>query len=327
MLADPDGDGLYVGYINNLEEGTHEFKVRADSDWEDNWGAYNEGMDATFNSRDNYKFELEEDCGVFVTFDARGRDPMLWDIKTYPVNSLTPSKYGIVGTMTLWGKTDPDYYMYELAENWFVGVVEDCPFGEQQFKVRADNDWTESYGVYEKDYDRTNNSQTNCKTEIPGSGNIIVELNTSGENENIWPVSFSVTDSDGNLCYEQFTGKVKPSLPVYDHSSEAESSAPVSKPETSSKVSDEDSVLTSYVKVTESDMSQQSSSGGTAASAATNIVNNTNTAGTTTTSVTNAGSVDVPKTGDFAAAIVFTAVCVSALGVMTLSFRKKKETE
>lgn len=34
MLADPDGDGLYVGYIKDPGEGEHQFKVRADGDWQ-----------------------------------------------------------------------------------------------------------------------------------------------------------------------------------------------------------------------------------------------------------------------------------------------------
>lgn len=320
MLADPDGDGLYVGYIKDPGEGEHQFKVRADGDWEDNWGAYNEEMEVTFNSRDNYKFELESGCGVFVTFDARGRDPMLWNIEIYPVSKLTPSKYGITGTMTQWGLSDPDYHMYELAENWFVGVVEDCPFGEQQFKVRADNEWVESYGVYEEEYDRTNNSQTNCKTDIPGSGNIIVELNTSGKDEMLWPVSFSVIDSENNICDEQFTGKEKPSLPSHNYSSEPESSVESSKTEESSKKteSSEDSVITSHASVTASETTSQASKN----TAAANTVNTTPTPVTSTSAVA-----DVPKTGDETAVIAFIVVSVSALGVLTLASGKKKAKE
>ena len=132
-------------------------------------------------------------------------------------------KYGIVGSMTDWGQKS-DYPMIdlsgfkdmlkELAESFGVDV-NDAEFnesdldvinglhygatdvlqpGDYEFKVRAYNDstWSESYGVYEPDYDRTNNSQTNVKVTLAEPSVIIVLLDTSGEDEMLWPVTYTV---------------------------------------------------------------------------------------------------------------------------------------
>ena len=39
-MTDPDGDGIYVGIYKDLAAGTYSFKVRADSNWDDSWGEY-----------------------------------------------------------------------------------------------------------------------------------------------------------------------------------------------------------------------------------------------------------------------------------------------
>ena len=333
MLADPDGDGIFVGVIRNLSEGEHSFKVRADSSWDDNWGAYNDEMDATFNSRDDIIITLESDSDVLVVFDATERDPMLWKATTYITNELTPSKYGIVGTMTRWGETDPDYPMYEITDGWFVGVATDCPFGEQQFKVRADSAWDESYGVYEADYDRTNNSQTNCSAEIPGSGDIIVELDTRGEDDQVWPVSFAVIDSENNVYDQQFTGRDKPSLPSYDYSSQPEEdpSAPEISETEDSETSEEESMVSTVSSEEESTVQSGSS---VAASSASSAPSSSSTASlaaptvnnTTSTVVSNNSTTvqtDVPKTGDGVAAVAMIVLSTTALGVFTLLYKKK----
>ena len=66
--------------------------------------------------------------------------------------------------------------------------------GSNELKVSAYNDstWSESYGVYEPDYDRTNNSQTNVKVTLTEPSVIIVLLDTSGEDEMLWPVTYTV---------------------------------------------------------------------------------------------------------------------------------------
>ena len=100
--------------------------------------------------------------------------------------------YGIVGSMTGWGQQN-DYPMVNFAvfkdivpefvaefggkaskvdfeelaklDGIYYGTINTLEPGDYEFKVRAYNDsnWSESYGAYEPDYDRTNNSQTNIK--------------------------------------------------------------------------------------------------------------------------------------------------------------------
>ena len=91
---------------------------------------------------------------------------------------------GIVGSMTGWG-SEPDIPMYRAAEDSaiYVGVVQDLDAGSYDFKVRADSAWDDSWGVYEADYDRTFNSQTNCHVDITEDGTdlfVILDLDTFG---------------------------------------------------------------------------------------------------------------------------------------------------
>ena len=79
--------------------------------------------------------------------------------------------------MTGWGKVD-DVAMTDADQD---GVFEGAfkvkvtanmltENGDIEFKVRADSKWDDSWGEYEADYDRTFNSQTNCKIEGVNAG-------------------------------------------------------------------------------------------------------------------------------------------------------------
>ncbi len=131
------------------------------------------------------------------------------------------TKYGIVGTMTGWGEKS-DYPMLDFSQfkdmikdfaESFGADVEDADLsdmdvlngihygatdvlaaGDYEFKVRAfnDKDWKESYGAYESDFDRTSNSQTNVKVTLTEPSVIFVLLDTSGEDQELWPITYAV---------------------------------------------------------------------------------------------------------------------------------------
>ena len=84
--------------------------------------------------------------------------------------------FGVIGGFNEWGgdvaMTDEDGDGVYEAE---VDVV-----GTYEFKIRADGAWEYSWGVYEADYDRTQNSQTNCSatastSESPAYGIVPTE--------------------------------------------------------------------------------------------------------------------------------------------------------
>ena len=188
-----------------FDEGNHTIGIAGDFN---EWGktpdiimtdADDPDKDITFNSQINCHFDVNVSADVFVTLDTRGSDSMVWPVNIYSTEEMEPSKYGITGNMLSWGKDEEDAPMYELSKGKYAGVLREVPAGEQEFKVRANSSWDESYGVYEPDYDRTNNSQTNCKTTIPDSGYIIVELDATGADRMLWPVSFAAIDSAGNI--------------------------------------------------------------------------------------------------------------------------------
>ena len=150
-------------------------------------------------------------------------------------------KYGIVGSMTGWGEKD-DYPMVDMYDSMkamfemfgtafgvdgeeinldeieelqkmkglYMGTTDILQPGDYEFKVRAYNDknWSESYGAYEEEFDRTNNSQTNIKVTLTQPSVIEVILDTTGEDSEIWPVYYVVAAE--NMTEEPkfvFTGK------------------------------------------------------------------------------------------------------------------------
>jgi len=164
-MTDPDGDGIYVGVYKDLEAGTHAFKVRADSDWNDSWGEYEEAYERTMNSQTDCSVTVEETTDLVVMLDTNGDDEMVWPVTYFTTEKAEESKYGICGSMTGWGET-PDAPMYEYADGKYVGIIKDLAANTYAFKVRADSAWVESYGVYEEAYERTNNSQTDCSVTV-----------------------------------------------------------------------------------------------------------------------------------------------------------------
>ena len=81
------------------------------------------------------------------------------------------------------------------------------------FKVRTNGDWTNSWGDYEPDYDRTNNSQTDCAVAAEAGKplTIKVKLDTTtvvagssipaddGDAWMVWPVTYEVVASEATV--------------------------------------------------------------------------------------------------------------------------------
>ncbi len=100
---------------------------------------------------------------------------------------------GIIGGFNGWTSdiapmTNPD------GDGIYVGVVKDVPKGDYEFKVRADEAWEDSWGEYEEEWDRTMNSWTNCSVTVEGTTDLIVMLDTNGDDEVLWPVTFFSTE-------------------------------------------------------------------------------------------------------------------------------------
>ena len=149
-------------------------------------------------------------------------------------------KYGIVGSMTGWGEKS-DYPMIDMYESMkamfetfgsafgldgeeislddieeldklkglYMGTTDMLEPGDYEFKVRAYNDstWSESYGAYEEEEDRTNNSQTNIKVTLTEPSVIEVLFDTTGEDQMLWPVCYVVVSQSTTEPKPVFTGK------------------------------------------------------------------------------------------------------------------------
>ena len=199
-MTDEDGDGVYIGMVKNVGAGVYDFKVRLDGAWDYLWGDYEAEYDRTFNSTINCSVKVDTESTVFVAIDTNGSDPSVWPV-TYAVVSdnadTSSTKYGVAGTMTDW-KVGSDIPMFEVAEGHYVAEIDYLP-ADAEFRVRSFNDgtWADSWGVYEPDYDRTYNSQTNV---APGAEakDFVVYFDTSCNYDMyLWPISYSYIDADG----------------------------------------------------------------------------------------------------------------------------------
>ena len=130
------------------------------------------------------------------------------------VSAANASKYGIVGNMTAWGASN-DFPMYETEPGIYVGKTDVLSAGEYyEFKVRADEVWLDCWGVYEEDYNRTYNSQTNIEISLLSDAAIAVKLDTTGDDDYLWPVSYAIV-KDGSTNYDWiYTGKPTDDDPI-----------------------------------------------------------------------------------------------------------------
>ena len=117
-MDDADGDGIFVGVVRDLAAGDYQFKVRADGNWDNSWGVYEEEYDRTFNSQTNCSVSVTEKTDLIVALDTTGDDFNVWPVSFVSTESAEASKYGVVGSMTGWGKPESDnYYMKENGKN------------------------------------------------------------------------------------------------------------------------------------------------------------------------------------------------------------------
>ena len=196
----PISSKIYVGVVQNLAAGSYDFKVRADSSWDDSWGVYEADYDRTFNSQTNCHADVKVDgTDIVVALAAIGEDGNIWPVNFIASTSETATNYGIVGSMTGWGEK-PDAVMYDLGDGLIGGTIK-VAAGDYEFKVRKDSAWADSWGAYEADYDRTYNSQTNCKLSVAEDTTIFVMLDTSGDDEELWPVGYAYYGADGKVTF------------------------------------------------------------------------------------------------------------------------------
>ncbi len=210
-LTDADDDGIYVGVVKNVAEGDYEFKVRADGAWDDSWGTYEPDYDRTFNSQTNCSISVASESDIVVKLDTNGADANLWNVTYYAVPVVADKAtnteqeafdasthtYGAIGGFNSW--SDDVALTAADVEGAYSAKIGDLAAGTE-FKVRADGAWTYSWGAYEEDYDRTQNSQTNCAVSEDAK-DVTVYFSTNGADFQLYPVSFGYFDENGVYKY------------------------------------------------------------------------------------------------------------------------------
>ena len=241
MYRAAEDSAIYVGVVQDLDAGSYDFKVRADSAWDDSWGVYEADYDRTFNSQTNCHVDITEDgTDLFVILDALGEDGNVWPVSFGTTTTDTATEYGIVGSMTGWGE-QPDVVMYK-TDGGVVGKIK-VSAGDYEFKVRKDSAWTDSWGAYEADYERTYNSQTNLSFTCENTTTVTVSLDMSGDDEELWPISYTYRaggdDSELADMVYVYTGKEEEQeSSVPSDVSEVSDTSEVSEVSDTSEVSD-----------------------------------------------------------------------------------------
>jgi len=247
-MTDDDGDGIYEATVDAA--GSYEFKVRADGAWDYSWGVYEEEYDRTQNSQTNCSVTVEEGQQLVVKLDttkvddaakanadsyvndadfnfaAEGYDfwPVTFEVVT-PGEEPEPveTEYSIIGSMTDWTGDIPMYIYTDPTMIMGHFTIEP---GTYEFKVRKNASWDDSWGVYEPDYDRTYNSQTNCSITVTATTTVNVVLDTSGEDMETWPITFYYraggddNDSEATDIVRIYTGKEETEEPSQEPSEE-----------------------------------------------------------------------------------------------------------
>lgn len=267
--------GTYVGYIDGLPAGDYEFKVRADKAWDESWGAYEADFDRTLDSQQNCTVTVGEGERLVVMLnttlftpeallnpDSLIYDPNttsddlinLWPVLSYTFVPQTEHTFGLIGDFNSWSKDIPMEDTYGIGV--YTATVEGLTPGETYtFKVRADGAWDLSWGVYEPDFDRTQNSQTNCSVTVDAnakSAKLMVALSTVSVDEAAQnnPDSFvndpGFTDADmidfwpvgSNLIMDMGGDDPTPSEPSQESSEPSEQSSEPSQQSEPSEVSE-----------------------------------------------------------------------------------------
>ena len=106
--------------------------------------------------------------------------------------------FGVIGGFNNWSgdvaMTDDD------GDGVYEAVID--VVGTYEFKVRADGAWEYSWGEYEYDYDRTQNSQTNCSATIQEGEKLIVQLDTTKVSDHAKDNNYSCVNDEDFDFYE-----------------------------------------------------------------------------------------------------------------------------
>ncbi len=134
MLASPNNDGKYEGYVNVPAGGTYEFKLTNEPDW--NGKTYGDAGNGTLStSGGNFKFPGAGYYKINVDLTAN----------TY---SLTATTWSIIGSFAASGWSNDVDMTYNSGDNDWTATITIAD--GDQFKFRANHDWGLNYGADDK---------------------------------------------------------------------------------------------------------------------------------------------------------------------------------
>ncbi len=100
--------------------------------------------------------------------------------------------YGVTGTFPSCKDWTADEFMTEIdgEPKKYECVIKNVPAGTYSFKVRANEEWTDSWGELENG--KTYDSQINCLIDVEEAGDVYIKFDTTDENSDLWKISAKV---------------------------------------------------------------------------------------------------------------------------------------
>ena len=112
-----------------------------------------------------------------------------------PIDISEEVTYGVTGTFPECRDWTRDILLSDDDNDGiYTTVITGLNKGIYEFKVRANGEWTDSWGDLENGI--TYNSQLNCSIELTGKSDIEISFDTTGSDRNIWTVYRKVLDND-----------------------------------------------------------------------------------------------------------------------------------
>ena len=112
-----------------------------------------------------------------------------------PIDIIDEVSYGITGTFPECREWTNDILMTDDDNDGiYSAVLTDLKKGTYEFKIRANGEWTESWGDLENG--DTYNSQINCSIELTEKSDVQIYFDTTGNKREVWRIYWTVLNKN-----------------------------------------------------------------------------------------------------------------------------------
>ncbi len=196
IMTDPDGDGIYEGYLTLKEDyvqagraGVISFTIETNHNPDFFWGQASDGMTLYGQS---FEVAPTNNRSAHVFIDTNGDDPYYWTtgyIIDYSKKGYLAGQFGIYGTATDWSGSDDILMSDEDGDGIYTGQFL-ANGSEMAFQVRTYNSMDAFWG-YDSETEGTILYGDYFLTAFDFGYTVNVSFDTRNSNPAKWTVSFS----------------------------------------------------------------------------------------------------------------------------------------